>query len=101
MTLNWTDTSSNELGFAIYRSDDGGTTYNFIQQTAANATSLVVTSLLPGANYFWRVAAVTEGTLSATISGNAATTAAGTKTASTGNWNTAGTWSSKRRPGSY
>ena len=87
MTLNWTDASSNEVGFAVYRSDDGGTTYNFIQQTAANATSLVVTGLLPGVNYFWRVLAVTEGTLSTATSGNATTTAAGTKTAATGNWN--------------
>ncbi len=92
MTLNWTDASSNEVGFAVYRSDDGGTTYNFIQQTAANATSLVVTGLLPGVNYFWRVLAVTEGTLSTATSGNATTTAAGTKTAATGNWNVPGTW---------
>ncbi|HKP11240.1 MAG TPA: fibronectin type III domain-containing protein, partial [Blastocatellia bacterium] len=92
MTLNWTDNSSSEVGFAVYRSDDGGTTYNFISQAAANASSLAVTNLLPGVNYFWRVLAVSEGNVSAATSGSATTNAAGTKTAATGNWNTAGTW---------
>jgi hypothetical protein len=95
MTLNWTDNSSNELGFAIYRSDDGGTTYNFVAQTAANATSAAQSSLLPGTTYFWKVFAVTEGALSANpASGSNATNPAGniTSTAVGGNWSSTGTW---------
>jgi hypothetical protein len=40
MTLNWADTNANEFGYAIYRSVDG-VNYDFIRQTAANATSSV------------------------------------------------------------
>src|ERR1051325_1165951 len=47
MTLNWTDNSANEQGFAIYRSSDGGSTYEFVTQTAANATSPAQSPLLP------------------------------------------------------
>jgi hypothetical protein len=87
MTLNWTDTSSNERGFAIYRSDDGGSTYNFISpQTAANATTSVQTGLSAGTTYFWRVFAVTEGALSTALAGSQATTAGTTYT-----WNQTGT----------
>ena len=71
MTLNWTCAATNELGFVIYRSDDGGATYNFVTQTAANATSSVQGGLSPNTTYFWKVYAVTEGALStaATSSG--------------------------------
>jgi hypothetical protein len=96
-TLNWIDNSSNEVGFVIYRSDDGGTTYNFITQTAANATSSVQTGLNPNTTYFWRVRAVTEGALNAnatsaqasvttTTPGNISSTAAG------GLWSQTTTW---------
>ena len=96
-TLNWNDNSSNEVGFVIYRSDDGGSTYNFITQTAANATSSVQTGLNPNTTYFWRVRAVTEGALNANatsaqasvttaVPGNIVSTAAG------GNWSATTTW---------
>jgi len=75
MTLNWTDNSSNEIGFAIYRSDDGGTTYNFINQTAANTITSAQTGLGSGVTYFWKVYAVTEGGLSSELSGSQATLA--------------------------
>jgi hypothetical protein len=38
MQLNWTDNANNEVGYVIYRSDDGGATYTFIRQLAANST---------------------------------------------------------------
>jgi hypothetical protein len=96
-TLNWIDNSSNEVGFVIYRSDDGGTTYNFITQTAANATSSVQTGLNPNTTYFWRVRAVTEGALNANatsaqasittaVPGSISSTAAG------GLWSSTATW---------
>lgn len=75
MTLNWTCAATNELGFVIYRSDDGGATYNFVTQTAANATSSVQGGLSPNTTYFWKVFAVTEGALSTAVTGNGTTSA--------------------------
>lgn len=92
--LNWTDNASNEAGFAVYRSTDGGTTYSFAGQTAADATSFNDTGLIPGTTYFYEVAAVSEGVISAFISGSQATSAAGSDTcaASGGNWSDTATW---------
>jgi hypothetical protein len=74
MTLGWNDMSAGEQGFVIYRSTDGGLTYNFYAQTAANATSYVATGLASGATYFWKVYSVSEGALSAgSANGSAAT----------------------------
>ncbi len=84
MTLNWADNSSNELGFAIYRSTDG-VNYSYISQAAAGATSSAQSGLGAGTTYFWRVFAVTEGALSSALSGSQATTAGTTYT-----WNQTG-----------
>lgn len=73
-TLNWTDNSTNEVGFAIYQSTDG-TNYTFLTQAAANATSSVVAGLTPGTLYYYKVYAVTEGGLSTPLSGSQSTTA--------------------------
>jgi hypothetical protein len=69
MTLNWTDLSSNETGFVIYRSTDG-VNYSFVSQTAANATSSAQSGLTSGATYYWKVFAVSEGALSTALTGN-------------------------------
>lgn len=73
MTLNWNDNASNERGYVIYRSDDGGLTYNFVTQTAANATSSVQSALSPATVYHWKVYAVTEGALSNPLAGSQST----------------------------
>jgi hypothetical protein len=73
MTLNWTQTSTNEVGFAIFRSADGGATYSYINRTSANATSSIQTGLNPGTSYYWKVYAVTEGWLSTAVTGNQCT----------------------------
>ncbi|MGB9178873.1 MAG: fibronectin type III domain-containing protein, partial [Pyrinomonadaceae bacterium] len=44
MTLNWTDNATNEVGYAIYQSTDN-VNFTFVTQTAANATSQVVSGL--------------------------------------------------------
>ena len=75
MTLNWNDNSSNERGYVIYRSDDGGVTYNFVSQTTANITSAIQSALSPATTYFWKVYAVTEGALSNPVTGSQATDA--------------------------
>jgi hypothetical protein len=73
MTLNWSDLSSNETGFIIYRSTDG-VNYTFVTQTAANATSSIQSGLTANTLYYWRIYAVSEGALSATpLSGSRST----------------------------
>lgn len=92
MTLNWSNWASNELGYVIYNSTDG-VNYSFVTQTAVNAVSSAITGLNPSTTYFWRVYAVTEGALSAALSGTQATLGAGNKISlNSGNWNTANTW---------
>ena len=102
MTLNWTCAATNELGFVIYRSDDGGVTYNFVSQAAANATFSVQGALSPSTTYYWKVNAVTEGALSSSVNGSQATTACigapvtnilALNTAGNINWSTAAAWS--------
>ena len=65
-TLNWTDNSSDEVGFAIYTSTDG-INYSYVARAAANAASMNVTGLANSANNFWQVYPVTEGALSAPL----------------------------------
>ena len=92
-TLTWTDNSTNEFGFAIYRSDDGGATYNFIAQTALNVNTFTQSGLQSGTTYMYRVHAMTEGGLSTAVSGTQATTASGSITsAASGNWSAPSTW---------
>lgn len=72
MTLNWTDLSSNERGFVIYRSTDG-VNYSFVAQTPSGSNSSLQSGLSGNTTYFWKVYAVTEGGLSAALSGSQAT----------------------------
>lgn len=78
MTVNWTDNSSNENGFALYASRDGGTTYQFMGTVAANITTFSISGLEAG-TYLWRVhafnetigtpATATQATTTGTLSG--------------------------------
>jgi hypothetical protein len=64
MTVGWTDNSTNELGFRVYRSTDN---INFLQvgsdipSTTGSGTgtaySQVQTGLVPGVTYYYRIAA--------------------------------------------
>lgn len=99
MILNWTDWASNEVGYVVYKSTDG-TTYSFVGQVAANTTTLNVTSLGSGTTYYWKVYAVTEGTLSAALTGTQATLSAATYTSITsGLWSDPNTWQTLAVPG--
>jgi hypothetical protein len=93
-TLNWTDNATNEFGYAIYRSDDGGTTYNFITQTPQNVNTFTQTFLQPSTTYFYRVVALTEGGNSTALQNSQATTASGViaTTGAGGNWSNTSTW---------
>ncbi len=94
MTVNWTDNATNEVGYAIYNSTDGGANYTFVTQAAANANSFVASGLSPSTSYTWKIQAVTEGALSTPLTGTQATTAAAniSSTVVGGNWSVAGTW---------
>jgi hypothetical protein len=74
MTLNWTDNSADEVGFAILRSTDG-INYTYITTTAADAISSVQGGLLPNTLYYWQIYAVKEGTASTPLSGSQSTAA--------------------------
>ncbi|MDT5156998.1 MAG: hypothetical protein QOH51_1355 [Acidobacteriota bacterium] len=93
-TLNWTDNASNEVGYAIYRSTDGGVNYTFLTQTAANATSFTDNTVSPSTTYFYRVFAVTEGALGGPAQNSVTTNAAGniSSTATGGLWSSTATW---------
>ncbi|MBN8696282.1 MAG: PKD domain-containing protein [Bacteroidetes bacterium] len=92
MTVNWTNWCTNEVGYVVYSSTDN-VNFSFVGQTATNTTNYAVTGLLPGTLYYWRLYAVTDGFLSAAISGQQSTNAAGNKfSTGSGNWNTAGSW---------
>lgn len=92
MTLNWTNWANNEVGYVIYNSTDG-VNYNFVTQTAANATSANVTGLTSSTTYFWRLYAVTEGYLSNALNGTQATLSGINKISNqSGNWSSAAIW---------
>ena len=94
MTLNWTDTN-NENGYAIYRSDDDGVTYNYINAVTQNSTSAAQTVPSPSKTYYWKVYAISEGGMSNALSGAQASNPAG-KIMSNGTggglWSASSTW---------
>ncbi|MGB7157340.1 MAG: fibronectin type III domain-containing protein [Tepidisphaeraceae bacterium] len=58
--LTWTDNSTNETGFKVYRKEGAGGTYTVIHTTAANAQAYSDMTAEPGKTYFYRVAAAGE-----------------------------------------
>ena len=65
VVINWTDNSSNETGFEVYRSTPNNTNYVLIQTTAANVTTFTNTGLSGSTAYFYRVRAINTGGSSA------------------------------------
>ncbi len=92
MTLNWANWANNEVGYVIYNSTDG-VNYNFVTQTAANATSAIITGLTASTTYYWKLLAVTEGCLSNALNGTQATLSGTNKISNqSGNWSNANIW---------
>jgi hypothetical protein len=99
MTLNWTDNTVAESGYALYMSTDG-TNYTLYNQYAANTTSALINALNPSTTYYWKVYAVREGVVSFALSGSQTTLAsAGTITSiANGSWSNTATWSTGTIP---
>lgn len=93
MTVNWTDNSSDETGFAVYRSTDG-VNFGFAGSVAANTTAFADSELTPNTTYTYRVVAVSEGGVSTAASGIQATAATGTIASAPagGLWSAPATW---------
>ena len=69
ITVGWVGLAViNEQGFVIYKSDDGGVTYDFAVQTAPNVTSAVIPNLLAGTSYIFKVYSLSEGALASSTS---------------------------------
>lgn len=96
MTLNWQDNANDEAGFVLYRSDDGGNTFQFITQLAANTTSYSQSQLQPLTNYAWKIYAITYGGgFSTVLEGNQSTlgfTNVSSNGTGGGNWSNPATW---------
>jgi len=97
MTLNWTD-ASNETGYVLYRSIDGGLTYTFVTLLAANVTTFNATGLPSNTDVYWRLFSLRES-LGAQQDNVGTTFASNVITSVTdGNWNNTATWSSGTIP---
>ena len=70
MTLNWTDNAADELGYMVYISSDGGTTYNLLAQTVANVVTYNAIGLSPSTNYFFKIAPIREHISTNTLNGS-------------------------------
>lgn len=59
VTLTWTDVATNETGYNVEKSTDGGTTWTAVGTTLlANATTAVDTDVVRGTTYLYRVSAI-------------------------------------------
>ncbi|RYY39844.1 MAG: hypothetical protein EOO08_09240, partial [Chitinophagaceae bacterium] len=94
MTVNWTaSVASNVAGYLVYYSTDN-VNFTFAGSTNAATTSLAVTGLTPGTNYYWKVYAISESSLSAPLTGTNPTTFPSdiASTATGGLWSQPSTW---------
>jgi len=57
VTLSWTDNSTNETGFRVEYSVDGGQNWNFSEIMGSNVTSRVATNVKTNSQYIFRVCA--------------------------------------------
>lgn len=103
ITPNWVDNSTNEIGFSVTRALDAGFTSGVVSTFVASTTTvgtgtaytLAQTALSAGTTYYYRIQAVTEGTVSSGLTGSQATTAGATYYwvgATTGSFALAANW---------
>ncbi|WP_205507864.1 fibronectin type III domain-containing protein [Myxococcus vastator] len=58
--LAWTDNSSNETGFEVYRQSSASTVYALVQSLAANVRTFTDTTVQPGNTYSYYVRAISD-----------------------------------------
>ncbi len=80
VTLAWTDNASDESGFRVERSTDGGATFTEIATAGANITGYTNSGLAASTTYVYRVRAYNTVGNSAYTNAAGATTAAATVT---------------------
>ena len=86
VTVTWTDNSSDETGFEIWRSTTGASgTYTLLSAAAANSTSANETGLTPGTQYCYQVRALGGGGAPPSAFSNSACTATGAQVAAPSN----------------
>lgn len=99
ITLNWNDNSTIETSYHVYRSDDGGLSYQLLLTTNANVTTSGPISGLPSKTYYWRVYAVNEGYISLPLEGVRATLPANeVYSVASGDWNSGASWNTGTVP---
>lgn len=76
--LRWVDNSSEETGFAIERSVDGGSTFAQVAVVGGNVTSYSNTGLSPGTTYVYRIRATSAAGMSSPSPASSARTPAST-----------------------
>ncbi|MCZ2141159.1 MAG: fibronectin type III domain-containing protein, partial [Bacteroidia bacterium] len=97
MRLNWIN-PSNESGFALYRSTNGGLTYQYEITLPPNLTTYTVTGLTSSTQYSWRLFSYRES-ISAPADGVATTLPANKiYTINSGNWNDPSIWNTSTVP---
>ncbi|MCX6243595.1 MAG: T9SS type A sorting domain-containing protein [Bacteroidetes bacterium] len=100
MTIGWTDNSTNETAFRVYRSTDnitfvkvGSDVTSTTMATIGTTYSQVQSGLVPGTTYYYRITAVAD-IESAPLTGSWATVAGGNilSTGTGGLWSQTSTW---------
>lgn len=95
LRLDWTDNSTNELGFVVYGSSDGGASFSRLATSPTNNVS--ITGLTPATTYLFRVFAYTEGQVSSYSGSDLAVTTSATgsyQSIQSGDWSDVNTWDS-------
>lgn len=72
MTVNWTDNSSAETGYAIYMSSDNVNFY-YSTRVNANVNNINIGGLFTGTAYYYRIYTISEGSFSTAASANRST----------------------------
>ena len=99
MTVSWVN-ATNELGYAVYRSTDGGVTYAWVANIAQNVTTYNATGLSANTTYNWRIYSYRES-ISAPVDGSGTTLPSSRfYTIGNGNWSNPSIWNTNAVPGS-
>lgn len=92
MSINFSSSapSVNVLGYVLYRSEDGGVNYSFVDTNYGNQINSfgVQSGLIPGKEYYWKIHSFSEGGLSTPLIASASTLFSSNviQTAGSGSW---------------